>query len=67
MRETGRVKFYSEKGFGFITDDETEKDIFFHFSSFPKGTIINEGDSVEYEIEEAEKGPKAVKIVILEE
>ena len=59
---TGTVKFFNEsKGFGFITGED-EKDVFVHRSTIPNGTYITEGDKVEYEIEESERGPQATKI-----
>jgi len=39
-----------------------EKDVFVHRSVVPTGTFLNEGDKVEYEIEDAEKGPQATSI-----
>ncbi len=58
----GTIKWYNaRKGFGFITGED-EKDVFVHRSTIPNGTYINEGDKVEYEIEESERGPKATKI-----
>jgi len=58
----GKVKWYNaRKGYGFI-EGEDGKDIFVHRSSVPQGTFLNEGDSVEYETEESDKGVKAVNI-----
>ena len=58
----GTVKWYNaRKGYGFITDEDDE-DVFVHRSAIPNGTYINEGDKVEYEIEESERGPQATKI-----
>ena len=58
----GTVKWYNaRKGYGFI-QGEDEKDVFVHQSAIPNGIYINEGDKVEYEIEESEKGPQATKI-----
>ena len=57
----GIVKFFNEsKGFGFIVSEESEKDHFVHVS----GLIdeINEGDEVEFELEEGKKGLSAVKV-----
>ena len=58
----GKVKWYNaRKGFGFI-EGEDGKDIFVHRTSLDQGVFLNEGDSVEYEIEESDKGPKAINI-----
>lgn len=59
--KNGTVKFFNTaKGFGFVVDDETKKEIFVHVS----GVLdqINEGDRVEYEVEEGKKGLNAVKV-----
>jgi len=58
----GVVKWYhSQKGYGFITNDEG-KDIFVHRSQIPMGTYLHEGDKVSFDIEEDERGPKAVNL-----
>jgi cold shock protein len=58
----GKIKWYNaRKGFGFI-ESEDGKDIFVHRSSVPDGVFLNEGDSVEFETEETDKGVKAVNI-----
>ena len=58
----GTVKWYSGmKGYGFI-QGEDEKDIFVHRNAIPEGTSLYEGDKVEYEIENSEKGPQAKDI-----
>ena len=58
----GKIKWYNaRKGYGFI-ESEDEKDVFVHRSSMPAGTFLNEGDQVEYEIEDSERGPQAVKV-----
>ena len=55
----GTVKWYnSGKGYGFI-QGEDEKEVFVHRSAIPNGTYLNEGDKVEYEIEDTERGPSA--------
>ena len=57
--ETGTVKFYNEaKGFGFITPDNGGKDLFVHSTAIQNGPIT-EGDKVEFEIGEGDKGPRA--------
>ena len=57
----GTVKFFNQsKGFGFIIDDESKTEYFVHVT----GLIdeINEGDSVEFELQEGRKGLNAVNV-----
>jgi len=62
---TGTVKFFNEsKGYGFITNDETGKDIFVHATAL-NGVELNEGDKVEYEEEEGRKGVVAAKVEVI--
>ncbi len=63
---TGTVKWFSdEKGFGFITPDDGEKDLFVHFSAISGDGYrsLAEGAKVSYEAEQGDKGPKAVDVV----
>ena len=58
----GTIKWYNaRKGYGFI-EGEDGKDIFVHRTSLPEGVFVNEGDEVEYETEDSERGPKAINI-----
>jgi CspA family cold shock protein len=58
----GVVKWYnSRRGYGFI-ETEGEEDVFVHHTALPAGTFLYEGDEVEFEIEESEKGPKAINL-----
>ena len=60
----GTVKFFNEsKGFGFITEDESNKEHFVHVS----GLIdeIREGDVVEFELQEGKKGLNAVNVKVI--
>ena len=62
----GTVKWFNDrKGFGFI-ESEDEKDIFVHRSSLTEGTLLNDGDQVEYEVESSDKGPHAINVKKLE-
>lgn len=61
----GTVKWYNErKGFGFI-QGEDEKDVFVHRTAIPEGTYLNEGDQVEYEVEDSERGQRAINLKML--
>ena len=63
--KTGTVKlFNAKKGYGFISDEEG-KDIFVHFSALemPGFKVLEEGEKVEFEVVEGEKGPQAAKVV----
>lgn len=63
----GTVKWFNEsKGFGFISSD-TGDDIFVHYSSIAGNGFktLLEGDSVSFDVEEGDKGLKAVNVVKL--
>ncbi|TVZ52917.1 putative cold-shock DNA-binding protein [Dokdonia sp. Hel_I_53] len=61
----GTVKFFNEsKGYGFITNDDTGKDIFVHVTGL-NGETINEGDKVEYVEEEGRKGLTAAQVTVV--
>ncbi|SDB36974.1 cold-shock DNA-binding protein family [Flavobacteriaceae bacterium MAR_2010_188] len=60
----GTVKFFNDtKGFGFITEKGVERDHFVHVS----GLIdeIREGDEVEFELKEGNKGLNAVNVTVI--
>ena len=58
----GTVKFFdTTKGYGFIAADDG-KDYFVHMSGLEDGAEIAEGDSVSFEVEQGDRGPKAVKV-----
>ncbi len=62
----GTVKWFNEKkGFGFITGDTGEADIFVHFTQIQGNGYrkLAEGDMVEFEVVQGEKGPKAAKVI----
>jgi len=58
----GKVKFYNTmKNFGFIEPNEGDEDLFVHRSDI-EGNYLSEGDEVEFESEEGERGPRAVNV-----
>ncbi len=62
----GTVKFFNEsKGYGFITNDDTKRDIFVHVTGL-NGETIQEGDRVEYEETEGRKGVNATEVRVIE-
>jgi len=62
----GKVKWYNaRKGYGFV-EGEDEKDVFIHNTALPMGTYLDEGDQIEYEIEDSDRGPKAINVKKLE-
>ena len=63
----GTVKrFNNQKGYGFILD-ESGKDVFVHFSALVMDGFktLEEGQAVEYDVTDGEKGPQAVNVVKL--
>ena len=61
----GKVKWFaSAKGFGFITKDDGTGDIFVHFSVIQGEGYreLKEGEEVEFEVEQGQKGPQAVNV-----
>jgi len=57
----GKVKFFNNsKGFGFIQDNETGKDVFVHSTGLRDN--IREGDDVTFEITDGQKGPSAINV-----
>ena len=60
----GTVKFFNNsKGFGFITPEAGEKDVFVHKNSLIDE--INEGDKVSYDVEETPKGMNAINVKVV--
>ena len=60
----GTIKKLTDKNFGFIAQDGSEKDLFFHASELDgvEFSELNEGDKVNFELNETPKGPAAVKV-----
>lgn len=63
----GTVKWYdSRKNYGFI-ERENGSDVFVHESEIKGARALAEGDRVEFEVEQAPKGPRAKNVKLLEE
>ena len=63
----GTVKWFNaKKGFGFISDEEGN-DVFVHFSALQMDgfKVLDEGDEVEFEVIDGEKGPQAANVTRL--
>ena len=60
----GVIKKKTDKGFGFITVEGQEKDLFFHSKSLVDITFdqLNEGDAVTFDVQDSPKGPNAVNV-----
>lgn len=62
----GTVKFFNRsKGFGFIAADDG-KEYFVHQSALPEGVTLNDNDAVTFDVEEGDRGPKAVNVKLAE-
>ena len=69
MRTSGTVKWFnSEKGYGFIARDDGQGDCFVHHSAIQSDGFrsLNEGDRVEFEVVDGQKGPAASAVVRLD-
>jgi len=67
MATKGRVKWFDEKkGFGFI-EREDGNDVFVHFRAISSAGFktLAEGQEVEFEVEDGQKGPQATNVVPL--
>lgn len=70
MSQNGTVKFFNhDKGFGFITPDDGQRDVFVHISAVQASglTGLEDGQKVSFETEPDDrgKGPKAVNLSVL--
>ena len=62
---SGKIKWFnSKKGYGFITDDETQKDIFLHVSALEdsKLRVLKEEQTIVYDIKEEKDKLQAINI-----
>ncbi len=65
---TGVVKWFDEaKGFGFITPQDGGKDVFVHFRAIASDGFrsLAEGQSVQYTVEQGNKGPQAANVSVI--
>ncbi|MGD8698264.1 MAG: cold-shock protein [Gemmatimonadales bacterium] len=68
MRTTGRVKWFNDsKGFGFITPEDGQKDCFVHHTAIQGEGFktLAEGERVEFDVVQGDKGPAAQNVVKL--
>jgi CspA family cold shock protein len=64
----GKVKWFNgSKGYGFITRDDGEADVFVHFSAIQGDGYksLEEGNAVEFEVTQGQKGPQAVNVKLI--
>jgi cold shock protein len=63
----GTVKFFNgSKGFGFVVGDDGNE-YFVHLTGVAEGVRLNENDAVTFDVEEGDRGPKAVNVNKTEE
>jgi CspA family cold shock protein len=66
--ENGTVKWFNaDKGFGFITPENGQKDLFVHHSEIQTGgfATLDEGQKVQFEVGQGQKGPCATNVTAL--
>lgn len=65
---TGKVKWFNgSKGYGFITRNDGEADVFVHFSTIEGDGYksLEEGNEVEFEVTQGQKGPQAANVRVI--
>jgi len=62
--QQGKIARLTDRGFGFISREGQDKDLFFHSKELVGVTFeeLREGDMVQFEVGESPKGPNAVKV-----
>ncbi|HAZ63635.1 MAG TPA: hypothetical protein DCZ72_08520 [Armatimonadetes bacterium] len=65
---TGTVKWYdTEKGYGFVYEDNANRDVFLHSADIdePEPKTLYEGHRVRFEVEDSDRGPRATNVTVL--
>ena len=62
--EKGTIKKLTDRGFGFISREGEDKDLFFHSKELQgvEFSELKEGDAVQFEVSESPKGPNATNV-----
>jgi CspA family cold shock protein len=62
--QQGTIKRLTDRGFGFIAQEGSDKDLFFHSNELVgvEFNDLKEGDKVQFEVSESPKGPNATKV-----
>jgi len=63
--KTGKIKWFNpKKGYGFIDQDDDDKDMFIHITALQKANIsgLNEGDKISYDVEDENGKASAVNV-----
>jgi len=65
--QKGKIARIMDKGYGFIAIDGEEKDLFFHSNELQDANFddLKEGDEVEFEVVEGQKGPNATNVKLV--
>lgn len=64
---TGKIARVTDRGFGFITPDNGDKDVFFHAKDLAEGLTfdsLKDGDAVTFDISDGPKGPAATNVAV---
>jgi len=65
-RQTGRVaRFFEQRGFGFIRPDGGGPEVFVHVNDVTNARLLQEGQRVAYDVVMGDKGPRAIKVLVL--
>lgn len=64
VQQTGTVtKWLAGKGYGFIRDDESKRDLFCHLSDVVDGDALAPGEAVRYDVTESPRGGRACRVM----